>query len=244
MSYQFLRSAKWVSFLAFGAVCAALFISLGAWQLKRSGQTQQESNDLRTRSSLVAVPVDQLAEGASYESARNLEWRTVTATGRFDTDHQVVVDNRSWHGQPGAHVVTPLLLDAGGVVLINRGWVPSSRKIGELPIIAALPKATVTITGRVRPSQKREGLGAADTATGRLPVLKRLDIARISQQSPYPVAPFYVEATSVTNGVELIDPPRFGSATNLSYAIQWFSFCGIGVVAWTIIIRRHARRPA
>lgn len=51
----------------------------------------------------------------------------MTATGTYDTKHEVVVRRRtSTDGSIGFHVLIPLDLKGGGTVLVNRGWIPTA----------------------------------------------------------------------------------------------------------------------
>jgi surfeit locus 1 family protein len=116
----------------------------------------------------------------------------------------------------------------------------------EVPVSAAPPpEGTVTVTGWVRPSQTRGALGPTDPGEGRLVTMSRVDIGRIQQQVPYPLAPVYVSALDGREG-ELPVPapePRFDDeGPHLGYAIQWFSFALIGVVGYGALIRRNMRR--
>ena len=51
------------------------------------------------------------------------EWQPVSMRGVWLADRTILIDNRVHGGRPGYHVMTPLRLDDGEVVLVRRGWV-------------------------------------------------------------------------------------------------------------------------
>src|SRR5699024_10728244 len=84
------------------------------------------------------------------------EWMRVTAEGRYDTAHQVTVRYKTRDGQPGVHVVTPLITESGDAILIDRGWMQTNNR-GEKPDrVPAPPTGTVTVTGWLRPDSQAD----------------------------------------------------------------------------------------
>jgi cytochrome oxidase assembly protein ShyY1 len=76
--------------------------------------------------------------------------------------------------------------------------------------------------------------------------MARIDIQRISLQTPTRLAPVYIELTGETptppEPLSLVKPTTQDSGTNLSYAMQWFIFTAVGLITWPIIIRREAAK--
>ena len=101
----------------------------------------------------------------------------------------MLVANRSFNSEPGFHVLTPLRLDDGTGLVVNRGWIP----LTDDPVPPEPTAGTVTVVGRVRPSQQREGIGPRDPSEGVLTQLSRADIGRLQQQVPYDLYDGYVE---------------------------------------------------
>ncbi len=67
---------------------------------------------------------------------------------------QVVVRYRNVRDKPGFEIVTPLLLANGDAVLVDRGFL--ARQGGELApgTIPSVPSGEVTVTGRLRHSER------------------------------------------------------------------------------------------
>jgi cytochrome oxidase assembly protein ShyY1 len=248
--YSFLLKPRWLAFLLLGLVGAVGMPMLGQWQIDRYHLRQTINKNVKQRAALSPVPVRVLLplDNTDVEKAAGQEWRQVSATGTFDAAHQVLIDNRSYKSHPGYHVVTPLILDDGRAVLINRGWVPQETTVGGPLPSAPPPDGPVSIVGRLRVTQIEGKVGAAIPTKGTLGVMVRLDVERIAQQMPTRVLPMYVELSSQqptsTDAPELIPVDRQDTGTNLSYAMQWFLFTLVGLITWPIIIRREAARQA
>lgn len=246
MNLKVLAAPKWVGFIVAGLLVAALMIRLGIWQLDRRDERQTRAAAVLAQERKSPVPVETIMGGLTLESAVGEQWRRVIATGIFDAAHEVLIANRSFQTKPGYHVVTPLKLTDHDLlgVLVNRGWIPLETRVGERPSPPSPPPGVVTVTGRVRVTQTRGSLGPKDAPAGVLTVLARTDVARISDQTPYPLLPLYVEAETTWAGVEPIPAPDSGSGPHLAYAVQWFAFAAAGIVAWVIILRRALRKSA
>ena len=124
--------------------------------------------------------------------------------GTYLPDEQFVVVNRSQGGAAGDLVVTPLELDDGRILLVERGFVPLATDS------AAAPTGEVEVVGRLRPSQERRRGQLSDPAEGDLTEVQRVDIDRLAGQLPGPVVPMYVELVSARR------PPRPGRSRNRS----------------------------
>jgi cytochrome oxidase assembly protein ShyY1 len=173
----------------------------------------------------------------------DVQWRTVSTTGRYDESQQVLVRNRSYNGIPGYHVLTPLVLPSGDAVIVNRGFLPLETT-GNTPDIPAAPSGVVTVDGRVRSSQKRGHFGPRDPAEGTLTEVARADLVRLQQQMPYHLLPAYVELESSqpadSTGLTPVPLPELDEGPHLSYAIQWFIFSALAVVGWILVVRKTA----
>ena len=199
------------------------FIKLGWWQYGKAEQKLaiQESLDQRSREPALQMPAT-LADGEI------LRYRRVTARGRFDVTHQILVDNRVMRDLAGYHVVTPLVIEGSDMrVLVNRGWVPASASHRDLPLVTT-PAGTVEVSGlAVIPSQKFFTLGAdAPAGTGWQPVWQNLDMQRYRQQAGFPLQPvvLQLEAASAHGFVREWPRPDEHVEKNLGYAWQWWGF--------------------
>jgi len=252
--------------LLLAATAVATFVGLGFWQLDRHEQLGRRNALLTARLQAEPLPFDQLTVGldpsAPAGAASDGRFRPVQATGRFLPEHEVLLRGRELDGQPGHHVLTPLLLEAGAeprAVLVDRGWVPYRVNDPDVPSFAP-PQGTVRIVGRLMPEEDAPtGLAASlaprDPPEGRLETVARADVQRLQQQVPVRLEPWWIELASYQafppNGPESVEvtqvegelpivppPPRPERGPHLSYALQWFFFAAVTVVGSIALLRR------
>ena len=235
--YRFLLKPKWIGFHLLVLALIVLMVNLGLWQKHRLEDRREFNAEVRARSSEPIVPVEEVVTDATDPA--DVQWRTVTATGTYLPDEQVVIVNRAQGGVTGVNVVAPLELDDGRLVLINRGFVPDTQPV------PAPATGVVEVTGRLRETQKRS-LGGLTEADGELTELFRVDIPRLAEQLPAPVLPVYVDllAAEPEQGalpIPLPDP-ELSEGSHLSYMVQWWIFSACAAAGWVLAVRRSIRQ--
>jgi len=175
--YQF--QPRFVTTLAAAAVFA-LGLAAAWWQLGRAHEKEAVAARLQAFAGDPPIRIT-----AIEMQARDVEWRRVTARGRFDPGRAVLIDNRTHRGVAGYHVMMPLALDGGDrYVLVNRGWVAGSAVRSELPQITT-PAETVSIAGLATvPSQRYFEL-STEVAEGK--VWQNLTLERYREAFPVPL---------------------------------------------------------
>lgn len=220
------------------AVLVPMFVGLGFWQLDRAGQKTdlQAEYDARLRGPVVAV-------GASLQPAEELRFYKVVAKGRYDTAHQILIDNRVHQGRVGYHVITPLKIEASDTrVLVNRGWIALGRDREHLPAIDT-PVGAQEITGvAVVPVEHVFTLGKPAAASGAWEtVWQNIDMQRFRASVTYPVQPVVVllDPNSAAGGL-VRDWSRLdaGIATHKAYAFQWFVLAFALLVTYIVMNTR------
>ena len=201
---------------------------------------------LESRLEASPQPFDSLASQYNLTAPEEVQdsaaYRRAEATGRYDTQNEVLLRSRALGGQPGYHVLTPLLLDDNRALLVDRGWVPF--ELDQPPIAeAAPPTGEVSVEGILFPSQEQPtGFGAKDPAEGELGAVFYVNTERLEQQLPYRLEPIYLElgqqAPAQTSPLPVAPaPPELTEGSHLGYALQWFSFAAIGVIGYAFLMR-------
>lgn len=131
------RPPAWAIGLTTLAVLACA--ALAYWQWQRAVDKQALLDQM---SAAAAGPAYTLARG---DKASEVPVRA-QARGRYDGAHQLLLDGQSHGRRPGYHVWTPLTLDDGGTVLVNRGWVPADADRRVRPEIT-VPASKITVQG-------------------------------------------------------------------------------------------------
>jgi surfeit locus 1 family protein len=145
-----------------------------------------------------------------------VRFRRVTVTGSYDPDGEVRLVPRVHGGQPGAHLLTPLIRADGDPVLIDRGWVPRGQA-------APAPEGTVTVTGVIKPPE-RPGWVTPDNDPARGDWFW-VDLARIGAARGLALAPVVVAAEGdVPAGTLPVPSPPTPNLPNnhLQYVVTWY----------------------
>jgi len=218
-----------------------LMINLGFWQLSRYHERTAFNKVVTQRIASPVVPIAELLVDlqTTDQTPTSLEWRTVQVVGEYLDDQTVVVVNRSQGGFSGKDPLTPILLENGTLVLINRGFLPLATQV------ASAPSGRVEIIGRVRISETRRHGRLSDPSSGVLREIINIDLDRLSTQMPTPLAPIYVEMfTSKPEDSILLSQiasPVLSSGSHLSYTVQWFMFSIFVVFGWVVVVRRKLK---
>lgn len=239
---QALRQPRWIVAGTVVVLLAATFIALGFWQLDRLDQRRTENAVGEERMSSAVVGLGEaLAEAGSDLAA--IEFRRVVASGTFDPSGEVLIRSQVELGQAGFHVITPLVVDDGEAVLVNRGWVPLM--MDTPPVDAAPPSGSQRVEGWVQLTRARPPLGHEDPP-GHVDIFNRVDVERIGEQLPYDLAAVYlVEMGERGNDLPLtMNPPDFtNEGPHLAYAVQWFGFAAVGLVGFFFLLRKKGGQP-
>nr|WP_210303989.1 SURF1 family protein [Rhizobium esperanzae] len=228
-------------------IALAILISLGTWQVERLHWKEGLLADIAARQ--VAAPVPLAEIEAMAASGGDIEYRKVTATGRY-------INNKerhffaTWRGQTGFYVYTPLELADGRTLLVNRGFVPYENKEPEMRMQGQLTdQQTVTGLARSKLPGKPSWVVPDNDVAKNIFYWKDLDVmAESVGLDKARVIPFFVDADSTPNpaglpigGVTQVDLPN----DHLQYAFTWYGLAAVLVVVVAISwFRKGAKPPA
>jgi surfeit locus 1 family protein len=221
--------------LLLSGVGVAIFMALGVWQLERRVWKLDLIDRVEQR--VHAAPVAPPGPDAwAQVTAERDGYRHVALRGRFLHDHATLVRATTELG-PGYWVMTPLRTDAGYVVLVNRGFVPSDRKDLAHPAGTEGDRETV-VTGLLRTSEpggrfllhnapQQERWYSRDVAA--------IAAARGVDGAGEAVAPYFIDADAASSAGTTGDASFRGDAphggltvirfanNHLTYALTWFA---------------------
>jgi surfeit locus 1 family protein len=216
------------------AVLGAL--ALGTWQVQRLNWKNELIAERQARRD--APP---LASLPPQFDARQHEFRKVKVTGRFLHDKEMYLAARSFRGNTGYHVITPLAVSPGHV-LVNRGWIPLDRKAPESRKHGNV-EGEVTIEGYLRAETGQGWFTPANEPAKNFWFW--IDIAAMARAHGIgKVERFYIEAGAAENpgGFPVGGQTRFEIPNDhLQYAITWYAMALIGIVIYLLYHRRQAR---
>nr|WP_027677005.1 SURF1 family protein [Agrobacterium larrymoorei] len=201
-----------------------ILLSLGTWQVRRLYWKEALLSDIQLR--VHSAPVELAEIERILASGGDIEYRTVRLSGTFDHAHERHFF-ATHEGQTGYYIYTPLKLDDGREIFVNRGFVPYEMK-------DAVKREQGQVTGRVT----IEGLARAQLAAKPSMMLPDNDIGKnifywkdiramadSAGVARAGLVPFFVDANAAPNpggwpkgGVTIIDLPN----NHLQYAITWY----------------------
>ena len=220
------------------AAGVAVTLALAHWQLGRAHE--KEVLAARLKSLAKDAPVTLSAAEVRIE---DVEWRKVTARGRFDPRYGVLIDNRIRHGVAGYHVVMPLEVEGTGgegsrYVLVNRGWIAGNADRSHLPEVRT-PEATVEISGLAIVPTRRFLELSGQVTEGK--VWQNLTLDRYRQANQLRLQPVVIQQDSALDDglAREWDPPNVGIDTHYGYAFQWLA---IGATILVFYLATHIKR--
>jgi len=214
--------------LIVGTVLVAQFAGLGVWQISRGLEKRAEQAAFR----------DETGFAAWQDGMQIRPYQRLKATGRYDNEHQFLLENIIVNSHYGYYVLTPLIAqDDEPVLLVNRGWIEKASGDFDVSVLD-VPAARVTVRGRAG-SLPRAGYKMGDA---------------IDPASAWPKGAVYPtrDEVAMALGVEvqpfvlLMDheeehgflrhwvPSDFGPGKHFGYAFQWFAMGAVlsGLLVW------------
>jgi surfeit locus 1 family protein len=220
-------------------------MSLGFWQLRRA----EEKRVLMAQFTMGAITAQDLT-ASNIKDLPPLQ--TVIVRGRYDSAHQVLLDNMpeqstSQGTLTGYHVLTPLVADGGHITLIDRGWLPLGATRAQLPVVDVAEQSRV-IRGRLT-DLPRAGIPLGNSTSNDVwPKVMNF--------------PTYDELRSLfgeqlLSKMVLLDPAEpdglqrnwskrysfgeFGPERHIAYAVQWF---GLAATLAVLYLVSQFRKPS
>ncbi|MCB1985703.1 MAG: SURF1 family protein [Burkholderiales bacterium] len=207
-----------------------VFVELGKWQLSRADErnARQEQLDQLSKEPKVTVP-------GSPIKLEDFQYRQVEARGRYRPEYTIFLDNKTYKGRAGYHVLTPLQInDSDWHVIINRGWVPTGYDRSVLPKIQTRLGKTI-VTGIVVSPELRvlELSGQVDDGV----VWDNFNLERFRQMTNINLQPMMLlQKDHADDGlIRDWERPDSGASKNIGYAIQWFSLAVTTIIIFLVL---------
>lgn len=229
--------------LIFWAIVAVIvftgFIALGNWQVRRLSWKLHLIAEVSTRVHAPTMAAPGPPRWAQIAAGHG-QYLHVHLTGKFLNRDETLVRGTSRLGY-GYWVMTPMRTLRGFIVLVNRGYIPSS--LPDTAGISAItpPRRTVTITGLLRLTEPHGGLFRPNRPNKQLWYSRDVDAITTALRLPHKnVAPYFVDAAAQSGGQRW---PAGGLTViqfrnhHLGYAITWYALAAMVVAGSAIGIR-------
>ncbi len=232
---------RWIASHVFVVGLIAAFVVAGFWQVNRLGERLDENDLIRSRLGQVV-----LLSSVADEPVDELEFRRVQLVGRFNSEQEILIANRSRDGEPGFWIWTAFETE-GGSLFVNRGFVNRDIVLGTVELAAGEDLAPrpeqITIEGLLREGFDRGNLSeAGDQLSIPNPTLAAETLGLDTVLDPRIYLQLEAQEPARTQVWPVVLPePDLSEGPHRSYAFQWFTFATIGVIGYGLVLRRIAR---
>jgi surfeit locus 1 family protein len=234
-------------FALFTVIMIGVLAALGTWQVERLNWKQGLIANLEARLSATPTGLPPRARWSGLTATED-EFRRVAFPAEFIRGEEALVYSsgsslRPDAAGPGYWVFAPARLAGGGIVVVNRGFVPDGK---QAPDAHAQPSGMVDIVGVLRWPEARGAFTPADDPAKGLWFAR--DPAGMADARKWgAVAPFYVdqEAPVPPGGLPKPGPLRAALPNNhLQYAVTWYGLALVTLVAALFFWRSRRRAVA
>ena len=210
-----------------------LLFSLSFWQFQRLQWKEAVIEEIKTQVNLPSIDLPKIDVLPDYL------YRNIKVAGEFIHEKELHLygGSRQFKGENGYYILTPLKLEDGRVVLINRGWVTEKQKDSSSRPNTLL-QGTVEIEGSVMQSEERPLYVHDNQPDNNLWFY--IDLSQIKSVLNEPIEGFYILAKEIPNA-----SPRGKNLEpnirnhHLGYALTWlFS----AIILLVIYIMYHQKQ--
>lgn len=239
---------RWAGYVAIAIVFAIVCAFLSNWQFTRNAERSSQLALMAANYDAAPVPLGQVI-GADGAFRPGDQWRPVSLTGQYLTDHTLLARNRAHGGTSAFEVLVPFRTVDGAVFLVDRGWLPPGSSQPEPDAIPTPPAGQVQVIARLKPGEPLPNSGRS-APDGQVPTINLPLIAETTAQPALITSAYGLlvsEQPSPAETPNALESPSDDPGPYLSYAIQWILFALMGFVFIWYMIRteiRHRREDA
>lgn len=235
-----------ISFVLFMLALTALFAALGTWQMNRLAEKERAIALIEERIDADPIALPPLAEWVGFDP-ETYDYRPVALTGTLAYDQTVrvftaLVDPRGSFSGPGYWIMTPFHLEEGGMVWVNRGFVPEESADAFAGGGASIQVLT-SITGVGRRSEAPNAFTPGPDLAERIEWVRNIDrLNALLDNRPDDILPITVDQAESEAGAL----PQGGETkltfTNrhFEYALTWYGLAVLTPILLLVWWRRGA----
>jgi surfeit locus 1 family protein len=224
----------------------AVLVSLGTWQLERRAWKEALIAELERKLAAPAADLPPRERWPQLDAATD-EFRRVKFSAEFLPDQEALVYSsgsslRPDVKGPGYFVFSPARLAGGGIVVVDRGFVPEGKQDPGARAQGRL-SGTIDIVGVLRWPEARGAFTPSDQPDKNL-WFARDPLAMAAAKGWGAVAPFYVdqEAPVAPGGLPKAGPVQPSLPNNhLQYAVTWYGLALVFLVSAVFFVRARRR---
>ena len=230
---------SWTGLLVPAVLVFAALVALGTWQLQRKAWKEGLIAALNERLAAAPAPLPRQARWSTLDPTHD-EYRRVTFDATFEKGDALVYASASAFRPDvsgfGVWVFTAAKLADGGVVVVNRGFVPSDTNWKPNVAISPPPSANLVITGAMRWPEHRSWFTPQDKADV---FFVRDPVAIAAAKGWGAVAPFYIEQESPMPPGGWPQPGKLVPSlpnNHLQYVVTWYGLALVLAVIFAVYV--------
>ena len=221
-----------------------ILIALGIWQLNRAEEKHQIDQGVIQAQN--KAPLDINLFLINQDNFSDQIYRNAFLTGRYDTNINFLLDNRTHQGKAGFQVLTPFLLNYPSnnpkAILINRGWIAYQGTRNNIQDITTTNK-TRKILGTIQKIGDSIILAEDNnkSSSSYPKIIQSISVEKLSNEINYKLLPIIIQLDkSEESGFTREWQPYYGTADkSTAYAVQWFS---MAFVLLALFIKINTRK--
>lgn len=212
------------------AILVLIFVQLGKWQLSRAEEkdTQYERLEEYAKQPAIVLP-------KSLVMLEDFQYREVEVEGEYLSEQTIWIDNKTYKGRAGYHVITPLKISNSILsVAINRGWIATGNDRAVLPEVPEV-EGRVKVIGIVASPELRTLELSDSVRHGK--VWDKFDLQSYEKVIGYDLQPILILQKEQANDGLIRDweKPESGASKNIGYAVQWFSLALTTIIIFLVL---------
>jgi cytochrome oxidase assembly protein ShyY1 len=230
--FKNLIKPRWIALTLILLFLIYLFIRLSDWQFDRYDQRINRNESTNTALSLAPKKIDSTSQLSNMK-----QWEKIELTGNYLNDQSKLVRKQYLENSLGFWVITPLKIENGENILVNRGWIPIGTSASTNQIIPPAPVGIVNLEGYLQPYNESIAQ-PKDLPLNQVNTIDHkyfgIDVA----------SDFYVQlekSSPMENQVAIIPLPELTNGPHLSYAIQWILFALLLPIGWYVLLKNESK---
>jgi surfeit locus 1 family protein len=242
--------------ILFMLIAVATLLKLGWWQWEQKARKEDLISRIESRANANprAVSISELA--SSNTSVDDLDYTPISLTGRFLHEFEVATFTNRQEGSakyagPGYDILTIFAGKDGGVLLVNRGFVPQNSRPASTRL-QGQSSEEITLIGLIRKPERRSYIDVPDLPERnefaiRDPksiIAAKLTGGRKTQYAPI-IDSFYVDLRSPSPMGELPSPNKTSvniPNKHLEYVITWWGLALVFIAMFGVFVAQHFKR--
>jgi surfeit locus 1 family protein len=218
-------------------VLLVILVLLGLWQLRRADYKRALLAGYQQVSRLPPSSLNQAVDSGGISMLPR--YRHVQAQGHYDSAHQVLLDDMQEGEQVGYQVLTPMVLEPEGqILLVNRGFVarePGIKKMPDVRVDSGYRRIT-GVLGILPVPGIRLGKSKVPAGWPKLMLYPRYQTLLELYGSKL-LAPVLLLDASQADGFVRQWRPNIGfpPVRHDAYALQWFALAMVLFIIWIAV---------